>query len=94
LYSILGVGFGALVRNQVAAIVTALLWVLVGEALLVSFLPEVGRWTPGGAAAAMTHLDPTRGGDLLPPALGAVLFVAYGLALSWGVSTTVRRDIT
>lgn len=95
LYPVLGVGFAALVRNQVAAVISALVWVLVAESVLVSFLPEVGKWTPGGAAAAMTRLEPLRGGDLLPPALGALLFVAYGVALAvLGVHTTMRRDIT
>ena len=40
-----------LIRNQTAAVVVALVWVLVVEGLLVSFAPEVGRWLPGGAAA-------------------------------------------
>jgi len=95
LYPVLGVGFAALVRNQVAAVISALVWVLVAESVLVSFLPEVGKWTPGGAAAAMTRLEPLRGGDLLPPTLGALLFVAYGVALAViGLQTTMRRDIT
>jgi ABC-2 type transport system permease protein len=95
LYSVLGVGFACIVRNQVAAVVGSLVWVMLGEAVLVTFLPEVGRWTPGGAAAAMTLVEPLRGGDLLPPVAGALLFVAYAVALAGlGLVTTVRRDIT
>jgi ABC-type transport system involved in multi-copper enzyme maturation permease subunit len=95
LYSLLGVGFGALIRNQVAAVVTALLWVMLVEAGLVAFLPEVGRWTPGGAASAMTLGEPARGVELLPAWAGALVFVAYGAAFAAvGARLTVRRDVT
>lgn len=95
LYSLLGVGFGALIRNQVAAIVSALLWMLLVESSLVTFLPEVGRWTPGGAASAMTLTEPMRGVDLLPPWAGALLFVAYGVVLAVvGTRSTLQRDVT
>ena len=95
LYAVLGVGFGALVRNQVAALAVALVWMLLAESLAVSFLPEIGRWLPGGAASAMTLGQPLRGGDLLSQGAGAALFAAYGVVLSvLGALTTVRRDIT
>jgi ABC-2 type transport system permease protein len=94
-YAVLGVGFGSLLRNQVAAVVVALVWVLLADSLLVSFLPEVGRWLPGGAAAAMTLGQPMRGGPLLGQAAGAALLLGYGVALSiLGASTTIRRDVT
>ena len=95
LYAVLGVGFGALVRNQVAALTVALVWMLLVESLLVSFLPEVGRWLPGGAASAMTLGQPLRGGELLGQAAGAALFAGYGIVLALiGARTTVRRDVT
>ena len=95
LYTVLGVGFGALVRNQVAAITVALAWMLLAESLLVTFVPEVGRWLPGGAVAAMTLGQPMRGGELLGQWAGAVLFAGYGIVLAVvGVRTTVRRDVT
>jgi hypothetical protein len=95
IYAVLGVGFGALLRNQVAAIVVALVWVLLADSLLVTFLPEVGRWLPGGAASAMTLGQPMRGGELLSQGAGALLLLGYGLLLSLlGATTTIRRDIT
>ena len=54
LYALVGVGVGSLIRNQTAAVVVALVWVMVVEGLLVSFVPEVGRWLPGGAVAALS----------------------------------------
>ena len=56
---------GSLIRNQTAAVVVALVWVMVVEGLLVSFLPDVGRWLPGGAVAALTGVT-TENGGLLP----------------------------
>lgn len=94
LYAIVGVGVGALVRNQVAAVVGALIWVLVVEALVVVFLPEVGRWLPGGAANAILQASTPNGG-LLPAWGGALLFCGYGLLFALlGARFAVRRDIT
>lgn len=95
LYAVIGVGFGALLRNQVAAVLVAALWLALAEPLVVTFLPEVGRWLPGGAAAALTLQEPMRGGDLLPLWQAALLMAGYGALLAWlGARTTVRRDIT
>jgi ABC-2 type transport system permease protein len=95
LYSVLGVGFGSLVRNQVAAVLVAVLWLLLAEPLLVTFLPEVGRWLPGGAASALTLTAPARGGDLLPVWAAALLLAGWGALLAaLGARTTLRRDVS
>ncbi len=96
LFSI-GVGVGALVRNQIAAVVAALAWTFVVEQLLVALWPEVGRWTPGGAASAVLQLGDlaTTRGDLLPVWGGALLLVAYAVVLSVvGARVTLERDLT
>lgn len=94
IYGVVGVGYGALVRNQVAAIVSALVWSTVADSLLVAFLPELGRWTPGGAAQALTSYE-ADGVELLPIWGGALLLTAYGVAFAAaGVRLTVSRDIT
>jgi ABC-2 type transport system permease protein len=94
LYGVLGVALGALIRNQVVAIVVALVWSFVVEGLLVGFLPDVGRWLPGGAAAALNG-QTAPGGDLLPMWAGGLVLVAYGLVAAL-VSTrlTLQRDVT
>jgi hypothetical protein len=95
LYAVLGVSVGALVRSQVAAVLCALLWVFVIEALLVAFLPSVGRWLPGGALRAALQASTQSGQELLPAWAGAALLVAYALALAaLATRTTLRRDIT
>jgi hypothetical protein len=97
LYGPIGVGVGALVRNQIAAVVGALAWTFIAEQLLVALLPSVGRWTPGGASNAVLQLGEvaTTRGELLPVWGGALLLVAYALVLSLaGSLLTLRRDLT
>jgi ABC-2 type transport system permease protein len=57
LCGLVGVGVAALVRNQVAALVGVLVWVLLVEGLLMSPLhnPSLGKWLPSAAAAALTN---------------------------------------
>jgi ABC-2 type transport system permease protein len=94
LYGVLGVGVGALVRNQVAAIVGALAWILVVENLVIALLPDVGRWLPGGAAAALAQLA-TPEGELLPAWAGGLVFLAYGVVFAvLGTRFVVDRDVT
>ena len=97
LYGPIGVAVGALVRNQVAAVVAALAWTFIVEQLLVALLPARGRWTPGGAASAVLQLGEvaTTRGDLLPVWGGALLLVGYAVVLSVvGAMVTLRRDLT
>jgi len=93
LCGLLGVGVGALVRNQVAALVGVLVWVVVVEGLLLNLLnaPSLGKWLPSAVAAALTN----PGGDHLSRWAAALLFAAYGLAFALtGTRFVVRRDIT
>jgi hypothetical protein len=91
--AVVGVGLGALVRNQTAAITIALVWTQVVEGLLVGFVPEVGRWFPGGAANAVAGVATPNGG-LLPMGAAALLLMGYGvLFAAAGASAIVRRDI-
>lgn len=97
LYGPIGIAVGALVRNQIAAVVGALAWVFIVEQLLVALLPEVGRWTPGGASSAVLQLGDlaTTRGELLPVWGGALLLVAYAAVLSvLATRLTLRRDLT
>ena len=93
LCGLVGVGVAALVRNQVAALVGTLVWVLVVEGLLMSLLhaPSLGKWLPSAAAAALTNQP----GAHLSRLAGALLLAGYALALALaGTRLVVRRDIT
>jgi ABC-type transport system involved in multi-copper enzyme maturation permease subunit len=100
-YAVIGVGIGALLRNQVGAIVGALVYLFVVEGLVASIGPlqSAYKWMPGGAAEAMTATaggPPEFGGpELLDAWQGGSLLLAYGLvAAALGVLFAVRRDIT
>ncbi|MGH2782012.1 MAG: ABC transporter permease subunit [Thermoleophilaceae bacterium] len=58
LWAPLGLGLGALLRNQVATLLAIFLWLFFVENLLLDFVPGAGRFAPGAAAAAITGLDP------------------------------------
>jgi ABC-type transport system involved in multi-copper enzyme maturation permease subunit len=99
-YALLGVALGALVRNQIAAIVAGLLWVSLVDPLIGAFLPDVGKYTPAGAAAALTNAVgfSTSGTDpnaYLQWWAGGLLLLGYALVLTVvAARTTVTRDIT
>jgi ABC-2 type transport system permease protein len=93
LCGLVGVGVAALVRNQVAALVGVLVWVLLIEGLLMSLLnaPSLGKWLPSAAAAALTN----PGGAQLSRLAASLLLAGYALALALaGTRLVVRRDIT
>lgn len=98
IYAVVGISVGALLKNQVGAIVAAVVWVLLVEPLVGLFVEGAAKWLPGGALnAAMdvtTAADLTTS-DLLPVWGGALLLLAYAVAFATIASlTTVRRDIT
>lgn len=94
LFGVIGVGVGALIRNQVAAIVVALLWQFVLESIVVGLLPDVGKWLPQGAARALAE-ETLADGNLLPPWAGGLVLLAYGAAFALiGTRLLVQRDVT
>lgn len=104
LWAVVGVGFGAVLPNQVAVVVVVLAFTQFVEPVLrfvlalTSWGEGVAKFLPGAAGEAMS------GGsfysesgllDLLAPWQGALVLVAYGLVLAAvGRFTTFRRDIT
>jgi ABC-2 type transport system permease protein len=90
LFAVLGVALGSLVRNQVLAVAAALAWLAVIEHTLVNLLPELGRWLPAAAGQAVVR---TPVEELLSPAAGAAVLIAYGAAISLaGVRVAATRD--
>ena len=101
IYGVIGVGVGALLRNQVAAVVGIVIYLFVAEPIL-SVIPGVQKaypYLPGGAASALTASpDPDQQNPaitLLEPWQGGLLLLAYGLVFAiLGSLLTVRRDVT
>jgi ABC-2 type transport system permease protein len=96
IYTVIGVGIGALLRNQVGAIVGALVYLFVVEGIVIRSIPAIApafKWLPGGALEAMTAtLNNT---ELLSAWQGGLLLLGYGLlAALLGTVLAVRRDVT
>ncbi|MGY1722388.1 ABC transporter permease [Blastococcus sp. SYSU DS0533] len=94
IYAIIGVGLGALLRNQVGAIVGGLVYLFVVEPIIRSIPATSGayKWMPGGALEALTAT--LAGPDLLQAWQGGLLLLGYGLlAALLGTFLAVRRDI-
>jgi ABC-2 type transport system permease protein len=94
IYTVIGVGVGALLRNQVGAIVGALVYLFVVEGIISSIPATQGayKWLPGGALEAMTATFNQT--DLLSAWQGGLLLLGYGLAAAvLGTVLAVRRDV-
>jgi ABC-2 type transport system permease protein len=95
LWAAIGVGVGALVRNQVPTLIGICAWLLFVEGLLAGDvaggLGDIGRFLPGAAAAAISGQDP---GTLLTPAVGFILLTFYAAAAGLAGSLAIsRRDV-
>jgi ABC-2 type transport system permease protein len=97
IYAVIGVGLGALLRNQVGAIVGGLVYLFVIEPIIRS-IPATApayKWLPGGGLEALTATLEAENLTLLEPWQGGLLLLGYGLvAAVLGTFLAVRRDIT
>jgi ABC-2 type transport system permease protein len=107
LLSLFGLGFGTLVKNQVAAILLTIGGTLILESILIALARAIFHydlnWLPNGAGAALAG-DIARGFGgggrgagfhLLTWWQGGVVMLAWGLVpLALGYFTTFRRDVT
>lgn len=97
LWAVIGVAVGILLRNQVAAIIAALVYVFVGDFLLAGALSlldlsDLARFTPNNASTAI--VQGITGFELLPWWGGVLVLLFYGVAISalgWLVGR--NRDI-
>jgi ABC-2 type transport system permease protein len=94
LWAAIGVGLGALVRDQVPTLIGICAWLLFVEGLLVGDIADVaavGRLAPGAAAAAVSGQDPD---TLLAPGIALVVLALYAAAsAAAGALATERRDV-
>jgi hypothetical protein len=89
LWAAAGVAIGALVRNQLGALVGLCAWMFLVETTSESFVPGFARFLPGGAGVALAGNN-----DKLPAALAALLLLLYAAAVAAaGWRAILRRDI-
>ena len=93
----LGVGAGALVRNQVVAIVGVLVVALVIEPLVITLAPEVGRFGPftlPNAVADVAEEDVGGGVELPSPGVAVLAMLAWiGAFYAAGAALLRGRDL-
>ena len=100
LFGIVGMGIGALLRNQVVAVSIGVIFLLVLQGI-VSVIPKVHviyPYLPGGAANAILQSDTSavpNGLHLLSPAGGVVVLLLWAFVPAvLGAAITMNRDIT
>jgi ABC-2 type transport system permease protein len=87
-WATIGLGVGALVRNQVGTLVGLCAWILLIENLFL-FVPGAARYAPGASGLALAG-----GPGELPAAVAALLLVLYAAGASAaGWLATLRRDV-
>ncbi|SDL03914.1 hypothetical protein [Streptomyces indicus] len=95
-FALIGVGLGALLRDQVATVVALLVYRFVAEPIVtgVPALEGISRYLPGPASSALTQITLTTQ-DFLTPWAGGLALAAYGLAFAvLGTIWSMRRDIS
>ena len=100
--AILGVALGTLIRSQMIAVMSSLLWLFVIERLITLFLPDIGKYLPTSLIAGMMSIKvqgTTSTGvnistDYLDALPATFILIAYAAAFSaLAISTSLRRDI-
>jgi ABC-type transport system involved in multi-copper enzyme maturation permease subunit len=93
-YAVIGVALGALVTNQVAAVVGVLVWMLALEQMVIPFYPDAGRWMLFAAASSFMESGESYGVQLLPVTIGGLVLLAYtAVAVALAAIVTPRRDV-
>lgn len=100
LFGIVGLGFGALVRNQIVAVTVGLIWLLILNGVL-SIIPGIRvifPYTPVGAINSVFNIVGDRsqtGYTLLTGAGGVIVLLLWAfIPAILGASLTMNRDIT
>lgn len=90
-----GVAVGAVVRNQIAAIVGLLVFVFVVEPTVYALEPEVGRYGPMSAPGGIAGVDTFSDDTLLAPGVAVLVMLGWiALASALGGWLLRRRDLT
>jgi len=91
-WAALGVGFGAVIRNQVFAVIGLIVWTMVIDNLLIGLVPTIGGYTLMGVSGAITSYPADY---VLSAAAGGLLLLGYVVTfVAAGALLVARRDVT
>jgi hypothetical protein len=90
LWAVIGVGIGAIVRNQVAAIVGVFVWLMALEEMIRGRLGDLASYLPGQAGFGLALAFTTK-----IALFGAAVMLGYAvIGTVGGVLATKRRDVS
>lgn len=90
LWTVIGLGVGSLIRNQVSSIVGLFIWLLIIENVLIDSFPKISRYLPGSLSQSIAG---SQTGTLHSVGLALTLLIGYAaLALLVGAVRTVKAD--
>jgi ABC-2 type transport system permease protein len=91
LWAAIGVGIGAIVREQVPTVIGITAWLLFVEGLFGEKLADISKFAPGNLGMAVSGQEPD---TLLTPGISLLLLVLYAVAAAVaGSIATARRDV-
>jgi ABC-2 type transport system permease protein len=91
IWAAIGVGIGALARDQVPTLIGISAWLLFVEGLFGGDLTDVSKFLPGGLGMAVSGQEPD---TLLAPGISLLLLGLYAVAATIaGSFATARRDV-
>jgi ABC-2 type transport system permease protein len=88
LMAALGVGVGAVARNQVLAVIGVVVWFMVVENVVVNSWPHIGKFFPLAAGDAMTGIDSDK---ILSAPQGALVLIGYVVAFFFAALVVTQR---
>jgi ABC-2 type transport system permease protein len=91
-----GVALGALLRNQVAAVVVVLIFLFVVDPAVAALVEGYGKFSLSGLASAISGGSPNDApsDELLPQGVAMLIWAAYTVVVAVGAALlTARRDI-
>jgi len=96
IYAMMGVAFGALVRNQLVGVAATFVWIFIFERLLVVFTPGIGKWLPGGAVNGLFGVTAIMNGQkYFNRTPSAELLLIFSVALiGAALIVTPKRDVS
>lgn len=92
LAAVIGVGLGALVKEQVIALMIGVGWTLVIDTFLSAAVPEVNKYFPGGAITGLLRQSTDQ---VLKQEIALLLLAGYATVFAaLGTLVAQRRDLT